>query len=307
MSLIYMGTPDFAVEPLKALKKAGFNILLVVTQPDRKKGRGKKLSPPPVKETAIELGLPFYQPDKIKTPEAVAKLKALNPDFIIVAAYGQILSKEILQIPEKAPINIHASILPKYRGASPVQHTILNMDKKTGITTMFMDEGLDTGDILHISEVVTDKNETAESLHKKLSLMGAENIVFTLKNFHKITRKPQDNEQATYAPLLKKNDGALNWASASAKIHAKIRALNPWPGAFTIYNGQKLKIFDIETTEIKSEKNPGTVVKAAGSELVIATDDYDIKIKRLQAPGKKQMDVSAFLNGFKIEQGAAFT
>jgi len=222
--IIFMGTPEFAAVPLKALKNEGFNICLAVTQPDRKQGRGKKLLPPPVKTEALNLGIEVFQPEKIKEKSAIEKIESLNPDFLVVAAYGQILPKKLLDIPRLAPVNIHASILPFYRGASPIQHAVLNMEKETGITTMFMDEGLDTGDILHVQKTAINPDETAGTLHDRLSQLGAEAIIYTLKNFETIKRQKQDSSISTYAPLLKKNDGHINWKEPADKIDAKMLA-----------------------------------------------------------------------------------
>lgn len=306
-SIIFMGTPDFAVPPLKALKEKGFNILLAVAQPDRKKGRGKKMLPPPVKVAAEELGIEVFQPEKIKTEEAVAKLKSLEPDFLVVAAYGQILSKEILDIPKKAPINIHASILPKYRGASPIQHSVCDLEKETGITTMFMDIGLDTGDILHVDKTDIKSDETAGELHDRLGEIGAKTIVHTIENFDEIKRIKQNDSDATYAPLLKKEDGHIDWTMESLKIDAKIRGYSPWPGSFAFNENDRIKIYKIETTEIKSEEKPGTIVVSDNDTLEIATGDKNIKILELQPAGKKRMKVSDFLKGYKIKQGMVLT
>ncbi|MDY0361686.1 MAG: methionyl-tRNA formyltransferase [Desulforegulaceae bacterium] len=302
--IIFMGTPEFAAVPLRALKNEGFNICLAVTQPDRKQGRGKKILPPPVKMQALNLGIEVFQPEKIKEPEAMEKIKSLNPDFLIVAAYGQILPKKLLEIPKFAPINIHASILPFYRGASPIQHAILNMEKETGITTMFMDEGLDTGDILHIEKIKIHENDTAGSLHDRLGSLGADAIIFTLKNFEKIKRQKQDNRISTYAPLLKKENGHLNWKETADKIDAKIRAFDPWPGTFTFLDSERLKIFSVEKTLNPSIKSPGTIIKADEPDLIVSTGNYDLIIKEIQPAGKKKMSAAQFLKGYNIRQGA---
>jgi methionyl-tRNA formyltransferase len=302
--IIFMGTPEFATVPLRALKNEGFNICLAITQPDRKQGRGKKILPPPVKTQALNLGIEVFQPEKIKEPEAIEKIKSLNPDFLIVAAYGQILPKKLLEIPKLAPINIHASILPFYRGASPIQHAILNMEKETGITTMFMDEGLDTGDILHIEKIKIHENDTAGSLHDRLCSLGADAIIFTLKNFEKIKRQKQDNRISTYAPLLKKENGHLNWKETADKIDAKIRAFDPWPGTFTFLDNERLKIFSVEKTLNPSIKSPGTIIKADEPDLIVSTGNYDLIIKEIQPAGKKKMSAAQFLKGYNIRQGA---
>jgi methionyl-tRNA formyltransferase len=300
-----MGTPEFAAVPLKALKDEGFNICLAVTQPDRKQGRGKKLLPPPVKTQALNLGIEVFQPEKIREKDAIEKLKSFNPDFLIVAAYGQILPKEVLDIPKFAPINIHASILPFYRGASPIQHAVLNMENETGVTTMFMDEGLDTGDILHIEKTKISQSDTAGTLHDKLAKIGAKAIILTLKNFDKIKRQKQDSSVSTYAPLLKKEDGRINWNESADKIDAGIRAFDPWPGTFTFLENERLKIFSVEKTSDKSKLNPGTLKTAnSNQELIVSTGDFDLKIKEIQPAGKKKMSTAQFLKGYDIRQGA---
>jgi methionyl-tRNA formyltransferase len=302
--IIFMGTPEFAAVPLKALKNEGFNICLAVTQPDRKQGRGKKLLPPPVKTEALNLGIEVFQPEKIKEKSAIEKIESLNPDFLVVAAYGQILPKKLLDIPGLAPVNIHASILPFYRGASPIQHAVLNMEKETGITTMFMDEGLDTGDILHVQKTAINPDETAGTLHDRLSQLGAEAIIYTLKNFETIKRQKQDSSISTYAPLLKKNDGHINWKEPADKIDAKIRAFDPWPGTFTFADNDRLKIFSVEKTSDQSSLPPGTIISADEAGLVVSTGDYDLIIKEIQPAGKKKMTAAQFLKGYDIRQGA---
>jgi len=304
--IIFMGTPEFAARPLKALKDEGFNICLAVTQPDRKQGRGKKLLPPPVKTQAISLGIEVFQPEKIKEQNAIEKLESFNPDFLVVAAYGQILPKKVLDIPRLAPINIHASILPFLRGASPIQHALLNMEKETGITTMFMDEGLDTGDILHIEKTKIYEKDTAGTLHDRLGKTGSDAIIYTLKNFDKIKRQKQDSSISTYAHLLKKNDGHIDWKESADKIDAKIRAFDPWPGTFTFLDNDRLKIFSVEKTSNQSSENPGTIVLANETNLIVSTGDFDLMIKEIQPAGKKKMNTAQFLKGYDIRQGAVF-
>ncbi|MGM0417450.1 MAG: methionyl-tRNA formyltransferase [Thermodesulfobacteriota bacterium] len=305
--IIYMGTPGFAVPPLEALYEKGFNIVLVVTQPDKRQGRGKKIVSSPVKNTAEKLGIEIFQPEKIKTDDACEKLQSYDPDFLIVAAYGQILSKKILDIPKLGAINIHASILPYYRGASPIQHAVLNMEKETGITTMLMDEGLDTGDILDIKKTEIGKKETAGMLHDRLSYLGAETVVNTLDNFSEIKPKPQDDSKATYAPLLKKEDGHIDWSQTGDEIDARIRAFNPWPGTFTFYNGERLKIYSIEKISDFSDKKPGTIVKAEDNNLIVSAGDCDVNLLEIQPAGKKIIKTKDFLSGYKIEQETVLT
>jgi methionyl-tRNA formyltransferase len=305
--IIYMGTPGFAVPPLETLSEKGFDIVLVVTQPDKRQGRGKKIVSSPVKNTAAKLGLEIFQPEKIKSDEAFEKLKSYDPDFLIVAAYGQILSKKILDIPKFGAINIHASILPYYRGASPIQHAVLNMEKETGITTMLMDEGLDTGDILEVIKTEIGKKETAGELHDRLSYLGAKAIINTLDNFSAITPRSQDDSKATYAPLLKKENGHIDWSQAGDEIDARIRAFNPWPGTFTLYNGERLKIYSIEKISDFSGKKPGTIVKAEDNQLIVAAGDCDVNLLEVQPAGKKVIKTKDFLRGYKIEQETVLT
>ena len=244
--IVFMGTPDFSVPALTALAdQDDFDIVLVVTQPDRPKGRGKKLSPSPVKEKALELGVEIYQPEKLNTPEGLERLSALEPDYFVVVAFGQILSQAMLEIPKKYPVNIHASLLPKYRGAAPIQAAVLNMDPETGVTTMVMAKGMDTGDMLLKSTTPIDPEETAQDLHDRLSLMGAELIVETIRraNQDALTPVPQDRDQASYVSMLKKSDGLIDWAKSPQAVCAHINAMTPWPGAFTGLNGKRIKIF----------------------------------------------------------------
>lgn len=319
-----MGTPDFAVPSLKALAKYNCNINLVVTQPDRPKGRGKKIIAPPVKTAAMELGLDIIQPESINGEEIKEKLARLKPDVFVIVAFGHKLSRELLDLPSILPINIHASLLPKYRGSSPIQAAILNMDKKAGVTTMVMDEGLDTGDILLKAETPITCEATASDLHDKLAQMGADLIIKTLDAIHdnKITPIPQNNEMATFAPMLKKNDGKINWEDKPEKINALVRAMTPWPGAFTFLNGKRIKIFKISCTEQKLDpetdspvKNiapleniePGTVLlcDSRGIRVAAGNEGY-VTILELQAAGGKRLLACEFIRGKKFETGTLF-
>jgi methionyl-tRNA formyltransferase len=307
-NIIFMGTPDFSVPPLKALADAGHHISLVVTQPDRPRGRGKKLMPPPVKQAAEDLGLDILQPESMKGPEIKEKLMALNPDFFVVVAFGHKLSREILDIPRMHPINIHASLLPAWRGSSPIQAAILNQDKEAGITTMIMDTDLDTGDMLLKARTPIAMDETAQTLHDRLAPMGADLIVETLDAFahDSITPQPQDHARATHAPMLKKADGCVDWTMDSKTIHAHVRAMTPWPGAYGFLGGKRIKILEVATLEIHTEHKPGTVFSCDCHEIHVATGSGALAILRLQGASGKCLCSEEFLRGNKLQTGECF-
>ncbi|BAI81445.1 methionyl-tRNA formyltransferase [Deferribacter desulfuricans SSM1] len=303
MNVVFMGTPEIAVPTLKELIDNDINVSLVVCQPDKPKGRGKKLTPPPVKEFALQHNLEVYQPDKIKNnQEAYDKIKFCNPDFLVVVAYGKILPKEILDVPKKGPINVHFSLLPKYRGAAPVNWAIINGEEKTGVTTMLMDTGLDTGDILLKEETFVDK-KTAPELLDELSITGAKLLIKTLTNFDDITPIKQDDEQATYAPILKKEDGIINFDEDATIIERKIRGLQPWPSAYTYLNGKILKIFEADVVKDNTEVEPGTIFDITKKNFKVKCKSDALVIKELQFEGKKRMNTAAFLSGYKLENG----
>ncbi|MCP4673564.1 MAG: methionyl-tRNA formyltransferase, partial [Desulfobacula sp.] len=246
-----MGTPDFSVNALLSLAKdRNFDVSLVVTQPDRPKGRGKKLAPSPVKKAAQKLGLEIFQPEDINSKKSIERLLSLEPDFFVVAAFGQILSQTILNIPKIYPINIHASLLPEYRGSSPIQAAIANMNQKSGVTTMVMAKGLDTGDILLSTSTPISQNDTAQDLHDTLSLLGANLILKTIKGVldNSIKPIPQDHARASHVKMLKKSDGKIDWNQSGRQICAHINAMTPWPGAFTMLSGKRIKIFKAKPT-----------------------------------------------------------
>ena len=245
MKIVFMGTPDFSVPALEELAKV-HQVAAVVTQQDRPKGRGHKMQYTPVKEKALELNIPVYQPEKVKNPEFVDILREINPDVIVVIAFGQILSKEILDLPKYGCINVHASLLPKYRGAAPIQWAVLDGEEKTGITTMYMEKGLDTGDMIDKAEVVLDEKETAGSLHDKLMVLGADLLLETLKKLEDGTavRKKQNDEESCYAKMLSKDMGQIDFTKDAKEIECLIRGMNPWPSAYNFYNGKTLKIWD---------------------------------------------------------------
>jgi len=309
MKVIFMGTPDFAVGALQAIINAGHEVVLVVTQPDKSRGRGKELAFPPVKECALANNIPVFQPVKIKETESVEYLKGYDADIFVVAAFGQILSKEILDMPRLGCVNIHASLLPKYRGAAPIQWSILNGDEKTGVTIMQMNEGLDTGDILLVREVLISNTDTGESLFDKLSILGARAIVEALPLIEsgELTPVKQDNEKSTYAKMLKKDMGHIDWSWDAYKIERYVRGLNSWPSAYTYLNGKTLKIWESEVCDKEdlnvTDKKPGTVVAVDKKSFCVSTGEGILRINSLQLEGKKRMDTAAFLLGFNIAVG----
>lgn len=304
LNIIYMGTPDFAVPPLKALADAGYNVSLVVSQPDKAKGRGKKLQNTPVKEAALSEGLNISQPEKIKSNEEfLEKLRSISPDIIIVAAYGKILPKELLDIPRLGCVNIHASLLPRFRGAAPIQKAILEGDKKTGITLMYMGEGLDTGDMIAKSE--TDiGHKTADELHDELSEMGAKLLIEYLPLIASgdISPERQNDELSCYAPMISKNDGLIDFSGDAEFIERQVRAMDSWPAAFTYINGQQMKIKNAVVGD-NVDEDPGTIVEADKNGIVIACGKGSIVVKSLQMPGKRTMTADEYLRGNSIEKG----
>ena len=298
-----MGTPDFAAGSLKSLIDAGYEITAVVTQPDRPKGRSGQPVFSPVKEVAVAAGIPVLQPVRIKNPEETAKLLEYPADIYVIAAFGQILSKEILDQPRLGCINVHASLLPRYRGASPIQRVILNGEKETGITIMQMNEGLDTGDILYSKSLELAPDETFETLHDRLMNLGGETLLEALPLIEagKISPAPQDDALSNYAPLIKKEDGKIDWKKSSVQLYAQVRAFNPWPGAFTRLDGKVLKIWGAEPAEGKG--NPGEVISVDKKSFTVACGEGALKIVSLQPEGKKKMDTASFLLGNKIETG----
>ena len=305
MKLVYFGTPEFAVAPLKALLNSGNEVLAVVTQPDRQSGRGRHVSACPVKLEAQKSGLKILQPLRVRNIELFDKLKALNPSVIVVAAYGQILPPEIIHLPEYGCVNIHASLLPKYRGAAPISRAIIEGEKKTGITTMLMDEGMDTGPILLQEEVKITPEDTAGSLSFKLSTVGADLIIRTLKELESgmIEPVPQGGG-ATYAPLLKKTDGLVDWTKTAEETGNFIRGMNPWPCAYGFLEGERIKILKAASLEENGEA--GTIKRVSKDELVVGTAKGCISLLEIQPQGKPVMTIRAFLQGRKIKEGMRF-
>lgn len=306
MRIVFMGTPDFAVPCLSILLEQKYDIVAVVTQPDRAKGRGNKLAPPPVKVLAEEVGIPVYQPEKIKTKEFTEILRNLKPDIIIVVAFGQILSQEILDIPPLGCINVHASLLPKYRGAAPINWCIINGEKVTGVTTMYMDKGLDTGDMIIKKETAIGDNETAGELHDRLMELGAAVLSETMLILTegRISRIPQNNEEATYAPIMTKALGRIDWSKDAKIIRNLIRGTYPWPAAFSQYGGKVFKIISAEAFDCGEKHDKwGSIAKVESDCIVVNCGIGSLKITELQFENEKRMSVEAYLRGHDIEIG----
>lgn len=307
MKIIFMGTPDFSVPALEALAQGGHQILAAVTQPDRQKGRGKAVLMTPVKERAIALSIPVYQPEKVREPSFVELLKGMRPDVIVVVAFGQILPKAVLDIPQLGCVNIHASLLPKYRGAAPIQWSIIDGESQTGITTMMMDTGLDTGDMLEQCVVPIAPKETGGSLHDKLSRAGGELILSTLEQLEHGTavRTPQPKEGSSYARMLDKALGEIDWAMDGASIERLVRGLNPWPSAYTWWNGKMIKIWDADVVKESDGKmaEPGRIVHVDHASILVQTGRGLLAVQSLQLEGKKRMDAGAFLRGYEMKDG----
>lgn len=307
MKIVFMGTPDFAVSTLESLVKGGHEVIAAVTQPDKPKGRGKAVQYTPVKEKALEYEIPVYQPVKARDPEFVELLKGMNPDVIVVVAFGQLLPKAILDIPKYGCVNVHASLLPKYRGAAPIQWAVIDGEEVSGVTTMLMDEGLDTGDMLEKAEIVLDEKETGGSLFDKLSALGGELILSTLEKMENgtITRTPQGDSTTSYAKMLKKTMGEIDWHMEAVKIERLIRGLNPWPSAYTSLKGKTVKIWSADVVAGESTGNPGRVTVTKDKLLVECGENF-LSITELQLEGKKRMETAAFLRGFTVEDQTVF-
>lgn len=310
MKVVFMGTPDFSVGTLKAIVEAGHEVAAVVTQPDKPKGRGGAMSFSDVKQAAIELGLLVLQPKRARDEEFVNELRKINPDVIVVVAFGQILSKEILDMPKYGCVNVHASLLPKYRGASPIQWALIDGCEYSGVTTMMMNEGIDTGDILLVEKVKLDSKETGGSLFDKLSGVGADLLVKTLDELEKGTVKPvkQNETEATHVKMLDKSFGNIDFSMEAARIERLIRGLNPWPSAFTHFNGKLLKIWDADVCDdvvcesCESVVN-GMITHVDNNSFIVKCGDNSLKINELQLEGKKRMKTQDFLRGNHINTG----
>ncbi len=306
MKVIFMGTPDFSVGILKALVQAGYEVVLAVTQPDKPKGRGGKMQYPPVKEKALEYQIPVFQPKRVRNPECIEELRKYPADIMVVVAFGQILPKEILEMTPYGCVNVHASLLPKYRGAAPIQWAVINGEKVSGVTTMQMDEGIDTGDMLLKTEVVLDEKETGGSLHDKLSAAGAELCVRTLKALEEGTVTPEVQKESTteYARMLEKSIGRIDWNQSADAIERLIRGLDPWPSAFTDWEGKVMKIWEAQVVKgPETAEIPGTVTAVEKDGFLVQTGQGALKVLALQIPGKKRMEAGAFLRGYPMNPG----
>jgi len=308
MKVIFMGTPGFAVPILKDLIDSKHEIQAVITQPDRPKGRGNQVTMPEVKVLATEHHIPVFQPVKVKAEAFVEIIKNLTPDIIVVAAFGQILSQAILDIPTYGCINVHGSLLPKYRGAAPIQWAIINNDLISGVTIQQMVYALDEGDILMKEEVVLSKEETGGSLHDRLSNISGHLVLETLKRFefNGVTKVKQDPDEATYAPMLTKALGHINWADEAQKIECLIRGLNPWPSAYTFLDGKILKIWEANVVRDTVKSKPGTILKANDSQIIVSCGKDKLSLATIQLQGKKRMAVSDFLRGHTISDETVF-
>lgn len=304
MNIVFMGTPDFAVGCLKRLHEDGHNITGVFTQPDKPKGRSQTLTPPPVKEEAMKLGLTVYQPNSMRDGTAMKILEELNPDLIAVVAFGKILPKEILDFPKYGCINVHGSLLPKYRGAAPIQWSVINGDEETGVTTMFMDEGIDTGDMLMVSKTPIGINDTAGEVFDRLGEMGAELLSRTVKAAEKgdLVRTPQDNEKSTYVSILTKKMCPINWNDSAVKVHNLVRGLQPWPVATCAFKGKTLKIHATHLSG-KTGKMPGEIIQDGAKVFVSCGDRKCVELIEVQLEGKKRMSAEEFFRGHQVKTG----
>lgn len=303
--VIFMGTPHIAVPSLKALVDAGLEVPLVVSQPDKPKGRGGKVQHTPVKEMALSLGIEVYQPEKIKNnPEALEKLASYKADFFAVVAYGKILPAEILNLPKHAPINVHFSLLPLYRGAAPVNWAIYNGDEYTGVSTMKMDVGMDTGDILLMEKTPVNR-KNAVDIADELSHTGAELLVKSIKEYTELFPVKQNNSEASHAPMMSKADGLIHWGTTAVAIERKMRAFVPWPCAYTYLDGKLLKLFCADTTE-QVKAGPGEIYNVTKTSFTVGTGEGGLIVKELQLEGKRRMTVQEFLTGYKLKGGEIF-
>ena len=304
MKVIFMGTPDFSVGTLEELIRAGHEVVLAVTQPDKPKGRGKEMQFTPVKEVALKHGIPVFQPKKIRDAESIEELRKYPADVMVVIAFGQIVPKEVLEMTPYGCINVHASLLPKYRGAAPIQWSIIDGESVTGVTTMQMDEGLDTGDMLLKTELPISPKETGGSLHDKLAEAGAKLCVETLKALEEktVVAEKQGETTTAYARMLDKKLGNIDWNNGAEEIERLIRGLNPWPSAYTMWEDKVMKIWEAEVVEGEEKSETGTIVKVEKDGFFVQTGKGLLKITQLQIPGKKRMDAGAFLRGYSIKE-----
>lgn len=309
MRVVFMGTPDFSVPTLEKIIEAGHEVIGVVTQPDKAKGRGKKVLFPPVKEKALEHNLTVYQPKRAREPEFIEQMRELNPDVMVVVAFGQILPKALLDIPKYGCVNVHASLLPKYRGAAPIQWAVIRGEKVSGVTTMQMDVGLDTGDMLMKTEVALTEDETGGSLHDKLSVLGGELLIETLKGLEAGTIQPEkqdDSQTGEYARMLDKALGKVDFSMPAEEIERLIRGLNPWPSAYTFYHGKTMKLWKAKVVSADADGEaaaPGQILSVDKKGFTVQTGAGALRILELQMEGKKRMDAGAFLRGCSMAAG----
>lgn len=305
MDILFMGTPDFAVPTLKTLIDSEHQVIGVVTQPDKPKGRSGKMVPSPVKEAAVKAGIAVFQPEKVRDEAFLHILRELNPDVIVVVAFGQILPVQILELPQYGCLNVHASLLPKLRGAAPIQWSVIQGDKESGVTIMQMDEGLDTGDILMVEKYQLEEKETGGSLFEKLSTLGGPLILKVLEQAEKgmLRPVPQEEEEHTYAKMLSKATGEMDFQKSAVELERLIRGLNPWPSAYTWLDGKMLKIWDADVTKDATGQQPGTVIVVDKTSFTIQTGDGGLQVHVLQLEGKKRMEADAFLRGYGLKTG----
>lgn len=303
MKIMFMGTPEFAAVSLRALCEKGYNVVGVVSQPDKPKGRGMNVEPTDVKKVAIEFDIPTFQPDSLKNGELQPFLEETDPDIIIVVAYGKILPEYVLNYPKYGCVNGHASILPEYRGAAPIQRVIIDGKKETGVTAMYMEKGLDTGNIILVDKIAIDDNDTAETLHDKLAVVGAEVLIKTIERFEKgdFSSVKQDDEKATYAAMLTKSEGEINWEKTADEVYNLIRGMDSWPMAYTYYMGKRFVPYECE--KVQAGGAAGEVIEVNKEGFTVACSEGGIKIKAVKFDGKKKMSVKDYLVGNKIEVG----
>jgi len=302
MRLIFLGTPAFAVPTLERLAERGHQVLAAVSQPDRPKGRGQALAAPAVKEAALRLGVPVYQPERLKRPDTVEYLRALAPDAMVVVAYGKVIPQSIIDIPPLGILNVHASLLPKYRGAGPVQWAIVNGEAVTGITIMQIDAGLDTGPMLLRTETAIGAEETAPELGRRLSWMGADLLAEALDGLAagRIVPQPQDHSRATYAPPLKKEDGRIDWSRSAVQIHNQVRGMQPWPGADSSFRGATLHVWRARPAAGAAGRAPGSVMRV--KPLLVACGEGSLELLEVQMEGRKRMPAADFVNGHRLAE-----
>lgn len=306
MKIVFMGTPEFAVPSLEMLVREGYEVVAVITQPDKPKGRGNKLTAPPVKEYALSKGIRVIQPEKVRTPEFEGLLKEIGPDLFVTVAYGRILPKNILAVPSHGCINVHGSMLPKYRGAAPLHWAIINGEQLTGITTMYTDEGMDTGDMLLKKSIEIDPNMTVGELHDPMSLLGAEVLKETILKLKMGTlkRTPQPNAEATYAPIMGKDVGLISWLKTSGEIHNLVRGTNPWPGAYTFYKGERMRVWKTELIYgADCLANPGTILAVSKDGISVSTGKGLVRIVEIQFDSSRKMTVEGYICGHRIDEG----